>query len=233
LAPVTAGGGRPVADRWGRTVAWAAAGGGPGPVPRAPLQLALLAQGHARVAGRVDDESCLPALRVAERTARAANLGLWSDPVYAAVPAERPAEILKRRGGFAVVVGQIDSVRESGGTIYLNFGRRWAEAFAATIPKRIERTLAAAGLDPGRLAGRRIEVRGVVEQRGGGPRIEVSRAEQLALDGAGSAETPSRQDRMRQDRAQQSRTEQGRPRADRPQPPRAEDEDRPQDGGTR
>ncbi|MFL9828529.1 thermonuclease family protein [Rhodoplanes sp. SY1] len=244
LAPATAPGGRPVADRWGRMVAWAAAEGGPpgavppNPLPPVPLQLALLAQGHARVAARVDDEACLPALRAAERAARAANLGLWSDPVYAAVPAERPAEILKRRGGFAVVVGQIDSVRESGGTIYLNFGRRWAEAFAATIPKRIERTLAASGLVPGRLAGRRIEVRGVVEQRGGGPRIEIVRAEQLALDGAGS--TPSRQDRVRQDdvqqvraRQEQDRAQQGRPQPDLPQPPRAEDEDRPRDGGTR
>ncbi|WP_378479476.1 thermonuclease family protein [Rhodoplanes azumiensis] len=184
--PVVLAQGTPIPDRWGRTVAWVTvAGDPPGPLRLGTLQLALLAQGHARVAARVEDEACRPALRAAERAARAANLGLWADPVYAAVPAAQPAEILKRRGRFAVVVGPVDSVRESGGTIYLNFGRRWAEGFAATIPKRIERTLAVAGLVPGRLAGRRVEVRGVVEQRGGGPRIEILRAEQLALDAPG------------------------------------------------
>ncbi|MDC7986679.1 thermonuclease family protein, partial [Rhodoplanes sp. TEM] len=169
--------GVPLPDRWGRLAAWASVEEG-----ARSLQLVLLAQGHARVAARVEDQACMPALRAAERAARAALLGLWSDPVYAVLAAERPAEILKRRGEFAVVAGRVDSVRESGATIYVNFGRRWSEAFAATIPKRIERALAAAGLDPGRLAGRRIEVRGVVEQRGG-PRIEILRAEQLTVGG--------------------------------------------------
>ncbi|RAI37262.1 hypothetical protein CH341_29760, partial [Rhodoplanes roseus] len=145
-------------------------------------QRELLAGGHARVAARIEDASCLPALRAAEREARKANLGLWQDPVYAARAADRPAEILVQHGRFAVVVGRVESVRESGGTIYVNFGRRWSETFSATIPKRIERTLQAAGVDPGRLAGRRVEVRGIVEQRGG-PRIEILRAEQLAIEG--------------------------------------------------
>ncbi|NVO12832.1 MAG: thermonuclease family protein [Rhodoplanes sp.] len=168
--------GAPQPDRWNRLVAWGFVDGD------RPLQRELLAQGLARVAARVDDTPCMPALRTAEREARKANLGLWSDPVYAALSAEQPAEILKRRGRFAVIVGRVDSVRESGGTIYVNFGRRWSEAFAGTIPKRIERTLQAAGLDPRRLAGRRVELRGIVEQRGG-PRIEILRAEQLAIEG--------------------------------------------------
>jgi endonuclease YncB( thermonuclease family) len=168
--------GAPQPDRWNRLVAWTFVDGD------RPLQRELLAGGHARVAARVDDTACMPALREAEREARKANLGLWSDPVYAALSAEQPDEILKRRGRFAVIVGRVDSVRESGGTIYVNFGRRWSETFAGTIPKRIERTLRAAGLDPRRLAGRRVEMRGIVEQRGG-PRIEILRAEQLAIEG--------------------------------------------------
>lgn len=168
--------GAPQPDRWNRLVAWVFVDGD------RSLQRELLALGFARVAARIEDAACLPALRDAEREGRKANLGLWSDPVYAALPAERPAEILERRGRFAVIVGRVDSVRESGGTVYVNFGRRWSEAFAATIPKRIERTLRAAGLDPRRLAGRRVELRGIVEQRGG-PRIEILRAEQLAIEG--------------------------------------------------
>jgi hypothetical protein len=60
----------------------------------------------------------------------------------------------------------------------VNFGRRWD--FTVTILKRNERLFASAGLEPGRLAGRRIEVRGFVEERGG-PAIEAVRPEQIEI----------------------------------------------------
>jgi hypothetical protein len=59
------------------------------------------------------------------------------------------------------------SVRESGGVLYVNFGRRWTVT---------------AGVDPKSLAGRHIEVRGWVEQRGG-PAIEAARPEQIEIVG--------------------------------------------------
>jgi hypothetical protein len=58
------------------------------------------------------------------------------------------------------------SVRDSGATIYVNFGRRWSESFAVTISKRNERNFTAARLDLKSLAGRRVRVRGWVEARG-------------------------------------------------------------------
>jgi len=72
-------------------------------------------------------------------------------------------------------------VRESGGTIYVNFGRRRSEDITVTVPKRNERTFAAAGLDLKTLAGRRIRVRGWVEQRGAEDRawIAAERPEQI------------------------------------------------------
>ena len=72
------------------------------------------------------------------------------------------------------------SVRESGGTIYVNFGRRWSEDFTVTIAKRNERAFTAAGLEPKSLAGRRIRVRGWIEERGG-PWIEATRPEQIEV----------------------------------------------------
>jgi hypothetical protein len=72
------------------------------------------------------------------------------------------------------------SVRESGATIYVNFGRRWTEDFTVTILKRNVRSFTAAGLEPGRLAGRHIRVRGWIEERGG-PWIEAARPEQIEL----------------------------------------------------
>ena len=76
-----------------------------------------------------------PAFLGAENRARAAGLGLWADPYYVMRNAEDPAGILAIRGRFAVVEGKVLSVRESGGTIYVNFGRRWSEDFTVTVLK--------------------------------------------------------------------------------------------------
>ena len=96
----------------------------------------------------------------AEQAARAAGLGLWADPYYVIRHAEDPAGILAVRGRFAVVEGKVLSVRESGGTIYVNFGRRWSEDFTVTVLKRNERSFTAAGLPLKKLAGQRVRVRG-------------------------------------------------------------------------
>ena len=84
------------------------------------------------------------------------------------------------RERFAIVEGKVLSVRESGGTIYVNFGRRWSEDFTVTILKRIGAKFVAAGLDPKRLEGRRVRVRGFIEERGG-PWIEATAPEQFEI----------------------------------------------------
>jgi hypothetical protein len=92
--------------------------------------------------------------------------------------ADSPADVLAEKGHFALVEGNVMSVRERGATIYVNFGRRWTEDFTVTISKRNERSFAAAGLEPKKLAGRRVRVRGWIEERGG-PWIEAARPEQI------------------------------------------------------
>jgi endonuclease YncB( thermonuclease family) len=142
-------------------------------------QRIMVARGHARVAARLDPD-CAKELLPAERAARAAGLGLWSDPHFGLRPAEKPADILGDRGRFALVEGKIISVRESGGTVYLNFGRRWTRDFAVTVPKRNERLFTAAGIELKKLEGRRVRIRGWVEERGG-PRIEAHGPEQIEI----------------------------------------------------
>jgi endonuclease YncB( thermonuclease family) len=144
------------------------------------LQADLVARGHARVSSRVGDITCARGLLAREQSARAANLGLWAEPYYVMSKAEEPAQVLHRRGRFALVEGKVLSVRESGGTIYVNFGRRWSEDFTVTIAKRYERAFAAAGLEPKKLAGRRLRIRGWIEERGG-PWVEASRPEQIEV----------------------------------------------------
>jgi endonuclease YncB( thermonuclease family) len=170
-------------DRYGRLLAYVDIAGPPAP---RSAQAELLAQGFARVGDLVGERDCAAELLRREKAARQAKLGLWADPYYDPLRADKPAEILARRGRFALVEGDVVSVHGSGTTIYVNFGRHWSEDFAVTIRKRNERKFAAAGVDVHGLAGRRVRVRGFIEARGGfadspwrAPWIEAARPEQI------------------------------------------------------
>ena len=164
-------------DRYGRTVALLTLEGAP---PEQSVQAALLERGSARVSTKIGDSACAAALWAAEEKARNAGLGLWADPHYVIRRAEDPAGILAVRGEFAVVEGKVLSVRESGGTIYVNFGRRWTEDFTVTIPRRLDRKFSAAGMTLKKLTGQHVRVRGTVEERGG-PWIEAAHPEQIEI----------------------------------------------------
>jgi endonuclease YncB( thermonuclease family) len=166
-------------DRYGRLQAYVFLG--PEGLERS-VERDMLALGLARVAAHVGDRVCAAELLAGEREARAAGRGLWADPDHATRRAENPAAILGDRGRFALVEGSVLSVRESGGTIYVNFGRRWSEDFTVTIAKRNERMFSAAGVEPRKLERARVRVRGVVEERGG-PWIEANRPEQIEILG--------------------------------------------------
>ncbi len=164
-------------DRYGRLNGhvFAASNG-----PARSVQRAMISDGHARVAAHVAERACAADFLLRERAARAAKLGLWAYSNYDIQHAEKAADILAHRGQFAVVEGKVLSVRESGATIYLNFGRRWSEDFTVTILKRNERTFNAGGIEPKKLEGRRIMVRGWIEERGG-PWIDATRPEQIEI----------------------------------------------------
>jgi endonuclease YncB( thermonuclease family) len=171
-------------DRYGRLLAYVdiARSGSP---PRS-AQAELLAQGFAQVSDFVGERACAAELLRRESAARQGKLGLWADPYYDPLAADKPADILAWRGRFALVEGDVVSVHPSGATLYVNFGRRWSEDFAVTIRKRNERKFAAAGLDVQALSSRRVRVRGFIEARGGfagspwrAPWIEAARPEQI------------------------------------------------------
>lgn len=163
-------------DRYGRLVAEAFTGSN----AENWVQYEILTKGYGMVAPGGDIATCVTFLRSIERGARAEMRGLWGDPYYMMKEAQYPDDILTSLGRFAVVSGKVISVRESGGLMYLNFGRRWTEDFTVSIAKRNQRAFGAAGLDPKSLGGRRIEVRGFVEQHGG-PAIEASRPDQIEI----------------------------------------------------
>ena len=146
------------------------------------MQVALLEQGQARVSARTGGKACADLLLAAETQARAAGRGLWADPNFAPLRSENLDRLGAETGHFALVEGEVLSVRESGATIYVNFGRRWTRDFTVTflILKRQQRTFTAAGLEPRRLEGRRIRVRGYLETRGG-PILAADAPEQIEV----------------------------------------------------
>jgi endonuclease YncB( thermonuclease family) len=79
------------ADRYGRIVAF---GFVTQDKTERSLQHELVAQGHARLAARIEAQACLGELRTRERAARRAALGLWADPHYSVQAAEKPADIV-------------------------------------------------------------------------------------------------------------------------------------------
>jgi len=162
-------------DRYGRLVAFAYIGDS-----QQSIQQALVERGQARVSGRIGDKACAEGLLRAERAARSLRRGLWADPNFAPLRSENIARIAAARGQFALVEGKVLSVRESGGTIYLNFGRRWTQDFTVTVLRRHQREFASAGIDLKRLEGHPVRVRGWIEQHGG-PMIEALAPEQIEL----------------------------------------------------
>jgi endonuclease YncB( thermonuclease family) len=163
----------PPIDRYGRLVAFVAVDGA-----TQSLQESLLAAGQARVLGRIGDKTCADALLAAEKGARTAKRRLWANPNFAPLSSENLPGLGAARGHFALVEGKVVSVRESGATIYVNFGRRWTRDFTVTVLKRQRRAFAAAGIDLKQFEGRRIRVRGFIERRGG-PIIAASAPEQI------------------------------------------------------
>jgi endonuclease YncB( thermonuclease family) len=157
-------------DRYGRIRAYVYLGD-------TSIQQQLVREGHAYASPRGLPKPCADELWAAEREARRNARGLWAEAELGPKSAANRDEILRAKGRFALVTGKVLSVREFGGTIYLNFGRRYTRDFSVAIAQRDARKFA---LAPTRLQDKTILVRGVVEERGG-PMIEVNDPQQIEL----------------------------------------------------
>lgn len=167
----------PGSDRYGRLLAQAFV---PQDGAERWVQGDLLAAGQAQVGTRPGDAACARALLAAEAPARRGKLGLWANSSYGIKASDDLAGLLARRDRFTVAEGKVLSVRESGGTIYMNFGRDWSRNLTVTILRRNRPAFESAGMDLKKLEGARIRVRGWVEQRSG-PRIEAARPQQIEI----------------------------------------------------
>lgn len=144
------------------------------------VQERMIAGGFARVYSFPDNRACLAELLEAERRARAMGLGIWSDPYYTVRRADPPQALASRIGHYELVEGRVLLAESVGQRVYLNFGRVWKEDFTAVIERSALRMFESAGLDPLRLEGALVRVRGWVDEHDG-PRIEVTHPEQVEV----------------------------------------------------
>lgn len=143
------------------------------------LQGTLVARGLARAYGRPGTDACAEALVRLERRARQDGLGLWGNAAYGVRAASR-GDWQRALHTFQIVSATVRRVSRGSGDVYLTlgaWGRRAYPLAAVVVAKRSDLT---GGVAPRRLVGRRVLVRGWIEQRRG-PVIVIDSKGQLEL----------------------------------------------------
>jgi micrococcal nuclease len=156
----------PPYDRYGRLVAH---------IERADgvwLQGALLERGLAQVQTRPGETARADEMLAIEQDSRAVRRGLWAEPAFMA---QDPTALAASAGRFRIVRGRVLRVAPTERYVYLNFGPDWRADFTVRA-----QAAELGGLDLASLAGRMVEVRGIVLEAGG-PLIELSHPEQIQV----------------------------------------------------
>ncbi len=168
-------------DRWGRILAdlsLAEPVGG-----AASVASLLLSQGFARVRPEFETRGCVGERLAAERKARQSGLGLWSDPDYSVLEAADVEGLAEWDGRFVLVEGVVRRVGVGRSRLYLDFGGR--DGFTVLVARKSQSAFQSAGVPLSALAGEKIRVRGVLDDRFG-PRVEIT--EPLMVERLGRAE---------------------------------------------
>jgi micrococcal nuclease len=164
-------------DRRGRALAQVFVAAGTGASAETWVQEALLRAGMARVHTYADNRAEVASLWAAEREARRAGRGLWSDPAYQ-VRYATPEALSGGIGTFQLMEGAVTAVERRGRVVLLGFGDDRSTDVSVVIPET------ALALWPGgeagvtALEGRTIRVRGFVRMDRG-PSVWVDHPEQM------------------------------------------------------
>ncbi len=126
------------------------------------LQGALVDAGAVRVRTAADNRALAGALLAREAAARKAGRGLWALSAYRV---KLPEELSPDDAGLQIVEGRVRRAGETGAYAYLDFADDWRRGASVAIPRRALKDFRAAGLDPLRLEGRLVRVRGEADGR--------------------------------------------------------------------
>lgn len=143
------------------------------------LQGTLVARGLARAYGRPGIDACAEALAKIERRAREEGIGLWANAAYRVRVASR-GDWEGAAGQFHVLSGTVRRVSRGSGEVYVTLGARRGRAYPIAAVVAGNRSDLTGGIMPRTLVGRRVLVRGWLEQRRG-PVVVIDSKGQLEL----------------------------------------------------
>lgn len=151
------------------------------------VQQAMLRQGHARASATRGNRACQDDLVQAEAEARREGRGLWQVPTYKVRDAAWPRDLTRALGSLQVVTGKVRHVssRREGYRLWLDAEGRRGE-ITVTVQTSDRDLIGQLGGDLKSLTGKRVEVRGWLDQRRGaqaGPEIDISTAGMIAVLG--------------------------------------------------
>jgi micrococcal nuclease len=141
------------------------------------IQGELLRLGMTRIYTFPDNRAAVPQMLALERVAREAKTGIWGHAFYAI---RRPDDLAKLIGTFQIAEGAVKTTAKGGDSVYLNFGEDWKTDFTVSIDKESAALFRMAKLDPLKLEGRLVRVRGWLHDKNG-PMIDATHPEQIEL----------------------------------------------------
>lgn len=183
-------------DRYGRHVGQGFVGLPGKPEERIWLQGHLVGQGLARVMTTAQNRTCAKELLDLERMARDSGRGIWAEEAYKVRPADGPDALLALRGSFQIVTGEIAKAETSRSLIRFEFAapeRRPPVRGLVVRPRALQGAQTQGASDrTGDLKGRRVRLRGYVEERGGAPFLDLTVAGDLEILDDGTAQKSPR-----------------------------------------
>jgi endonuclease YncB( thermonuclease family) len=153
-------------DRYGRALAHVTLADGTW------AQAAMIEEGLGRARAIAGEGSCLGELVQLERDARRGRTGIWRNAEYAIIRSDDPS-LVERKGLYVLVEGRVVSVGRGHRVDFLNFGHHWRQDFTVLVPKKVAEQITNGGVPIESLAGRRVRIRGVVEEHDG-PEIRLN-----------------------------------------------------------
>ncbi|MCD8563253.1 MAG: thermonuclease family protein [Alphaproteobacteria bacterium] len=141
------------------------------------VQGTLLALGLARVKTERRTPQMAAEMLALEEQARNSKIGLWALPDYKILT---PEETPEKKGSFQVVQGKVISTSMKQNRVYINFGNNWKDDFTVTIKPEFRSNFFKGKLDPLKLNGKTIRVRGWIEDYNG-PFIEIDHPERIEV----------------------------------------------------
>jgi endonuclease YncB( thermonuclease family) len=160
-------------DRYGVTIAHVFVEG----AQKLWLQQGLVSAGLAQAYIQPDNRACAETLVATEASAREAKHGHWALAYFKVLPAQDHRAILNLVQTYQIVEGQVRSVSESGGRLFLNFGEDQRQGFTAVVESPARKKFSNKR-EADTWIGTLLRIRGWIDRKRG-PVISVMQVEQV------------------------------------------------------